>query len=64
MMFSSRLRTLLLLLPLAAPLLVALAGCGGSSPVESPEAGNMPGASYDAEIAKQKAEAAKSAPAK
>jgi hypothetical protein len=54
-----RLRALVLILPLAAPLLLAVAGCGGGS-VETNAPNQAVKASedsYNAEIARQKAAA-------
>jgi hypothetical protein len=59
----SRLRVLVLTLPLAAPLVVAVAGCGGGAKISdgaAPDAAVKESeAHYNAEIARQKAAAQK-----
>jgi anti-sigma factor RsiW len=57
----SRLRAFVLTLPLAAPLLLAVAGCGGGSTITdaTPDAAVKESEShYEAEIAKSRAAAA------
>ena len=53
-----RFRSLVLMVPVAAPLLIALAGCGESAPAPANSDANPSKAaesSYEAEIAKEKA---------